>query len=309
MFFQESLMTADRRVRGVWTAVLTPLTADGTCDVDRLARHCQALLAAGIDGVAPFGTTGEGPSFTVRERRTALDGLIEAGIPAERILPGTGCAALPDTIELTRHAVAHGCIGTLMLPPFYFKDPDDDGIARAFSEVVDRTGGQNLRLYLYHIPQTSVVPVTPTVVDTLVRRYPGIIAGVKDSSGDWANGAALIERFPQLSILLGAEHLLPQALRAGGAGTICGLANIAPALIRQLHDARDRKRLEPLLARTQRLVETMTALPFVSAVKAIMAERSGEPGWSAVRAPLTPFTATAGRHLLGEVAPLLDPAT
>src|SRR5512143_2804360 len=172
------------RIRGVWCATLTPLDANGDVDRARLRDHAQMLLARGVDGIAPFGTTGEGPSFSTAERRAGLDALIESGIDARRIAPATGCAALVDAVELTRHAVQTGCIGALVLPPFFFKDIDDEGVFASYAKLIERVGDARLRIYLYHIPQVSGVPIGYGAIERLLGAFPGVIAGVKDSAGD-----------------------------------------------------------------------------------------------------------------------------
>ena len=147
-------------LRGVLSPVVTPFTSDLRPDAARLARHCRWLLASDV-GLAVFGTNSEGNSLTVAEKLALLDALVEAGIPAARMMPGTGTCALPDTVELTRRAVAHGCGGVLMLPPFYYKDVSDDGLFASYAEVIERVGDARLRVYLYHIPQVSRVPHRP----------------------------------------------------------------------------------------------------------------------------------------------------
>ena len=143
------------RIRGVWCATLTPLDASGAPDARVLAAHVERLFAAGVDGIALFGTTGEGQSFSVAQRRRGLDALLAAGIPPQRVVAGTGCAAIADTIELTRHAVGAGCAGALVLPPFFFKGLSEEGIYASYARLIEGVADARLRLYLYHIPQVT----------------------------------------------------------------------------------------------------------------------------------------------------------
>lgn len=275
-------------IQGLWCALLTPLTHDDTLDRDRFVRHAQWLLARGVVGLAPFGTTGEGQSFAVDERRAGLEALLAGGVPAQRILPGTGCASLPETVALTRHAVSAGCIGCLVLPPFFWKDPSEDGLFAWYAQLIERVGDPRLRLFLYHLPQVSHVPLSVALVARLAAAFPEVIAGVKDSAGAWEHTQALCTRLPQLAIVIGHEPHLPQLMRAGGAGTICGVANVLPALVARLLAP---GATEDDVGRVRAFVEILFRQPFLPAFKAMVAQRERDPSWLAVRAPLAPLDA------------------
>lgn len=270
-------------IQGLWCALLTPVTRDDTLDHARFVRHAQWLLAHGVAGLAPFGTTGEGQSFTVGERQAGLEALLASGVPAQQILPGTGCASLPETVALTRHALAAGCIACLVLPPFFWKDPTDDGIFAWYAQLIERVGDSRLRLFLYHLPQISHVPLSVDLVARLTAAFPGVIAGVKDSAGVWEHTAALRARVPDLAIVIGHEPHLPQLMRAGGAGTICGVANVLPALVARLlaPGATDVD-----VERVRTFVDILFRQPFLPAFKAMVAQREHDPSWLHVRAPL-----------------------
>ena len=270
-------------VRGLWCATLTPLGHDGAIDHARMAAHVRALFAQGVDGVAPFGTTGEGPSFSVAERRAGLDALLAAGIPASRLVAATGCAAFFDTVALTRHALQVGCPRCLALPPFFFKELSDDAVYRYFAALIDAVGDPRLSLYLYHIPQFSGVPIPPDVVAKLAADFPRVIAGVKDSSGDFAHTTALLAHAPQLAILVGHEPDLPRLMRAGGAGTICGVANTFPRLVAALLQTDVTKEDEN---RLQAFVDVIFQFPFLPAFKAIRAAQMNDAAWRTLRPPL-----------------------
>ena len=283
-------------VHGLWCATLTPLDASGGVDHGMMVTHAKSLLSRGVDGVAPFGTTGEGQSFSLAERRAGVDALLAAGIPREKVVAATGCAALPETIALTRHGVESGCAACLVLPPFFWKDASDDGLFAWYAQVIEAVGDSRLRIYLYHIPQVSGTPLSVALIARLAAAFPGIIAGVKDSAGDWSNTQALLAAVPQLAILVGHEPHLPRLLRAGGAGTICGVANLFPDLVRAL--------LLPTVtpADEQRVVEFIEIAfrqPFLAGFKAILAEQTRNAAWQAVRAPLVPLAAESRRTLLG----------
>jgi 4-hydroxy-tetrahydrodipicolinate synthase len=280
-------------MRGVLAPVITPFATDLRPDAARLVRHCRWLLAQDV-GLAVFGTNSEANSMTVPEKLELLDALVEAGIPAARMMPGTGCCAFPDTVLLTRHAVEAGCGGVLMLPPFYYKGVSDDGLFASYAEVIERVGDPRLRIYLYHIPPVSQVPISLALIERLLERYPTAIAGVKDSSGDFDNTRAMLERFAPMgfAVFSGSESFLLATLRGGGAGCISATANVNPAAIAalarewQCADAESRQaKLDAVRAIFQRF-------PMIPALKGAVAHFAADQAWANVRPPLVALTAS-----------------
>ena len=223
--------------RGVWSPVLVPLRPDLSIDSRRFVAHARWLLAQGCHGLALFGTTSEANSFSVTERKALVEDVLEAGISPESLMVGTGCCALTDSVELTRHAVDAGCRRMLMLPPFYYKGMSDEGLFASFAEVIERVGNPDLRVFLYHFPRLSGVPVTEGLIALLADAFPDVVAGVKDSSGDWSNTRMMLERFPRLAVFPGSEVFLLAGLRAGGAGCITATSNVNAAGARAVFDA------------------------------------------------------------------------
>src|SRR5207253_9851495 len=216
--------------------VVTPFKADLSPDGQRLIAHCKWLLSQNC-GLAPFGTTSEANSLAAEERATLLDSLVAAGINTSRMMPGTGCCSITETVKLTTQAVKHSCAGVLMLPPFYYKSVTEEGLYRYFSEVVQRVGDARLKIYLYRIPPVAVVGMTTGLVERLLKAYPNAIAGMKDSSGDWNNTKTFLDAFAKSSfdVFVGSEAFLLAGMRNGGAGTISATANVNPAAIHKLY--------------------------------------------------------------------------
>ena len=274
------------RLHGIWSASLTPLRPDLSIDLPTLIEHSRWHLARGCHGIALFGTTGEGTSFSVGERKVALEAVIAAGIPAAALMAGSGCAALSDTIELTAHAVKQGCAGVLTLPPFFFKNLGDDGIYRCFSEIVERVGDERLRIYLYNIPQLSAVRFTPAVIERLRKAYPTAIAGLKDSSGDWNSTKDYLDAFPGWGLFTGWDPHLRDVVRLGGAGTISGMPNINAAGLRELYDNRLKPEGAALEATATTLIKTVDAAPPTAGLRAVLAHYTGKESWLLRRPPL-----------------------
>jgi 4-hydroxy-tetrahydrodipicolinate synthase len=282
----------EARLRGVLSPVLTPFNADGTPATGRFLLHCRWLLKQDV-GLAVFGTNSEASSMTVAEKRVLLDELAAAGVPMARTMPGTGACALPDTIELTRHAVQAGCASVLMLPPFYYKGVSDEGLYRSYAQVIDAVADERLRVYLYHIPPVAQVGLSLQLIDRLMRRYPGTIAGIKDSGGEWANTAQLLGQFQPrgLDVFAGSETFLLQTLRAGGAGCITATGNVNPArIVRLARHWRDAgaDELQAALNQTRAVFQSF---PIIPAMKAAIAWKSGDAGWATVRPPLVALDA------------------
>jgi 4-hydroxy-tetrahydrodipicolinate synthase len=303
-----------RGLHGVWPALTTPLQADGSVDDARFAAHSMALLDAGCAGVTPFGTTGEGPSFSVAERRAALDALLARGVPAGRVLASVSCAALPDVVALTRHAQDVGCWGVLLMPPFFFGNPGDGGIVDAYAQVIDATADRPLRVVLYNIPQVAGVGVSAGVVGELLRRYPQRIVAIKDSAGDRQNSLALAEAYMAggagIGVHVGHEPDLPTLGRLGSDGVVSGLANFMPRTVARMVQQPDDPRVPADLERVERLIQVLRGYSVIPALKAAQALLSGDPAWRRLRAPLQALDDRQCDALARELAPLaLDPAT
>jgi len=298
-------MVTPTRARGVLAPVVTPFGADLRPDPARFVGHCRWLLEQDV-GLAVFGTNSEANSLTVPEKLVLLDALADAGLSRERMMPGTGCCAFPDTVELTRRAVQLGCAGVLMLPPFYYKGASDDGLFASFAEVIERVGDAKLRIYLYHIPPVSQVPISLALIERLLARYPGIIAGIKDSSGDWNNTRAMLERFqPQgFDVFAGSETFLLATLRAGGAGCISATANVNPAAIAALARVWQQADADARQAALDRVRATFQKFPMIPALKAAIAQFSGDDGWITVRPPLVALDVEQRRQLIDALTPL-----
>jgi 4-hydroxy-tetrahydrodipicolinate synthase len=290
--------------RGVLVPVLTPFHRDLSVDSERFAEHCRWLLAEGAKGLAVFGTTSEANSLSVAERMNLLERLIERGISPGVLMPGTGCCALPDTVTLTRHAVERGCLGVLMLPPFYYKGVSDDGIYASLHEVIERVADERLRIYLYHIPPMAGVGFSLSVIERLLRTHPRTVVGIKDSSGDWKNTQALLETFPGFEVFPGSETHLLAALRKGGAGCISATANVNVAAIARVISDWQQPGADALQEAISEIRAAIQKFPMVAANKAILARLSDDPGWDVVRPPLRSLGAEAKTELFGALESL-----
>ncbi len=280
-------------MHGVLAPVLTPFDANLAPDPARFVRLCRSLLEEGLSALAPFGTTSEANSLSVEERERLLDAALEAGIPPDKLVPGTGCTALPDTVRLSRKAARAGCAGVLMLPPFYYKNLGEEGIFRSFARAIDGAGEPRLRVYLYHIPPVSQVAIPLKVIERLLAAYPGVVVGIKDSGGDFANTQAMLRAFPGFEVFVGSEKFLLRNLREGGAGCITATANVNAAAIAHAFRERSEER--------QREIDAVRAafekFPMIPALKEAVARRTGDAAWRAVRPPLVELAAEQRERL------------
>ena len=280
-------MMKDALFAGVNAAVLTPMRADLSVDLDRMAAHCKWLLANGCNNLGVLGTTGEANSIGISERLEILPGLIERGVPAAKMMPGTGVPAHTDTVLLTKQAAELGCRGALLLPPFYYKNPTDDGLFAFFSEVIDRAG-KNVKYYLYNFPQQSAVPLSVDLIARLLKAYPGVLKGVKDSSGKYDNGRAYVENFAKdgFEVYAGDDTLLRPLLQLGSAGCITAAANVNSPIAAQVYlnwnNETGAQAHETLSATRRAIVAAPAAIP---ALKALMARHTGNAAWQHMRPP------------------------
>lgn len=272
---------------GIWPAMLTPLDEHLRIDHAAYAAHALRLLEQGCGGVTAFGTTGEGPSFSLQERQEAVDQLIAAGVPAERIMVSTSCSALPETLALTRHAIDRGVHGCLMLPPFFFKGVSDQGVIDCYTQVMDALPAKGWRMYLYHIPQVVGVGLSQHVIRTLIDRYPELIVGIKDSSCERAHSVGLASAFmPGITVYVGNELDLPPLGQMGSTGAISGLANFLPRTVRRMVKSHSGPDIAQDVATVTRVLDMVRPYSLMPALKGIMSHLTQDPRWLRVRAPL-----------------------
>jgi 4-hydroxy-tetrahydrodipicolinate synthase len=302
----------------VLAPVVTPFKADLAPDEERFIAHCKWLLSQNC-GLAVFGTNSEGNSLSMEERAMLLDELVAAGVDPSRMMPGTGCCSIIETVKLTKQAIGNGCAGALMLPPFYYKDVSEEGLYRYFSEVVQRVGDARLKIYLYHIPPVAIVGITPKLVERLLAAYPNAIAGMKDSSGDWNNTKTFLDAFAvragraastagaarTFDVFVGSESFLLANMRNGGVGTISATANVNPAAIHKLYKqwntADDADQQQSKLNVVPEVFSSRKFPSMIAALKQAIAIYADDPVWRTVRPPLVEFTPEQANTLAAEL--------
>ena len=297
---------------GILSPVLTPFTKDLKPDSRRLVKLCRWLSSQNV-ALVLFGTTSEANSLSLEEKISLLNDLIDAEINPSLLMPGTGCCSLTETVQLTSHAVKLGCKGTLMLPPFFYKDINDDGLFRSYAETIERVGDSALKIYLYHIPPVSGVNISLDLIERLVIRYPNTIVGVKDSSGNWENTQSILERqWDDFRVFAGSEHFLLQTMRAGGAGCISATANINPNAIYNLYKEWKSNQADDLQKQLNQVRTILESYPMIPALKSVVSYYSNHPDWTIVRPPFISLEKETQKELiqklksLGFVMPNLD---
>jgi 4-hydroxy-tetrahydrodipicolinate synthase len=274
-------MSIDPNRFGLSCAITTPMREGGAVDLPRLVKHARHVLAEGCDSVTLFGTTGEGAALGLPARGAMMGALIGAGIdPAKQIYAGIAASSLHEAVEQGRLALDAGAKGLLVAPPFYFKGVSDEGLYRWFSQYFEKLGASVRNVILYHIPSVTAVAISVDLVQRLKTAFPGIVAGVKDSSGSYANTEALLKAHGELAILVGDERQLAKAVRNGAQGSICGVANLVPHLLRPMvYEGKD----SPMV---NALVDEICSHPVLASVKALVGHVHGDAGYGAMRAPL-----------------------
>ncbi len=289
------------RFSGVLVPAITPFTADYSIDIEKLYALCRELLAQGAAGLAIFGTTSEANSISASARMAAVDGLVARGIPAAKLLPGVGACAIADVAQLIRHAASAGCGGVLMLPPFYYKAVNDDGLFAFVANVIERVPDAP-SIYLYHIPPVAQVGFGLDLIDRLITAFPGVVVGIKDSSGDQANTTAMIKRFPGFDVFAGSEVFLLETLRQGGVGCITATGSVNVPGIRAVLDNWQSAQAQVLQDRATLVRQTIQKFPMIPSVKAIVARATGEAGWKRVAPPLLALDAETEARLFSALS-------
>lgn len=271
------------------TASLTPFDQDFKIDHDRLGAHVHWLVERGAMGVVLMGTTGEANSLSVAERKQALDAVLDAGVDPGHLIVGTGCCALTDTVDLTKHALDTGVQRMLVLPPFYYKNVSEDGLFASYDHLLQSIGSTQIRVYLYHFPKMSATPIAPILVERLMQAYPENIAGFKDSSGDLGSIRTMIRNFPEIQVFAGSEQFLLGTLRAGGAGCISATANVASPLVAHLLTKWESPEADLIQEHLSRIRKAVEQWPMIAALKALMQDLTGQDAWMNLRPPLSPL--------------------
>lgn len=290
------------RIKGVLSPVVTPFAEDSTVDLARFTTQCKWLQANQI-GLAFLGTNSEANSISPDQRIAMIDAVIDAGLDPSGMMPGTGSCDLPTTVRLTRHAVDRGCAGVLMLPPFYYKGVSDEGLYRYFSEVIQQVGDERLNIYLYHIPPVAQVSITLPLIERLLKSYPSVVAGVKDSSGDWNNTQAMLTHFaPEgFDVFAGSETFLLRTLRGGGAGCISATANVNAPAIHALYKSWQEPDADSQQQALDKIRQIFQQYPMIPALKSAIAHWSTTSSWTRVRPPLVELDSQQHQGLIQQL--------
>ena len=286
----------------VLSPVLTPFKADGTPDAQKLLKQCKWLEANGV-GHAIFGTNSEANSMSAPQKMSVLTALVEGGLNPEHLMPGTGATSIDATVTMTSHALSHKCAGVLMLPPFYYKDVCDDGLFAYFSEVIQKLGSAELKIYIYNIPPVTKVNLSLSLLERLTKEYPNTIVGMKDSSGDWAYTESVIKLLAPhgFRVYAGSEVFLMRTLRAGGVGCISATANVNPKAIADLAAHWRESNADDRQADLDHVRGIFAKYQMIAGMKTAVAHYSKDPEWLRVRPPLMQLSTDDQAKILNEL--------
>ncbi|MEM9716941.1 MAG: dihydrodipicolinate synthase family protein [Pseudomonadota bacterium] len=287
-------MTGNKKtIAGVCCAVATPFNADLSIDHDAMAAHCSTLLAEGVAFLAVAGTTGEANSLSLIERKILIENLVRDGIPADRLLPGTGLNSVSETVELTKHAADIGVAGVVMLPPHYYKSPSDAGVIDFFHHVFEQAGAAMPPCILYNIPQMSGVALNLDIVSAIKGHFPDQVVGIKDSSGDVENMRDMRTHIHDFAVFPGADPLMKELLPEGAAGCITATSNLVSKELVSVYRAAQGTGSDEAATHAQSKIvearEMSNIGPQIATIKAMLSIRYKYPGWSRMRPPLRPI--------------------
>ncbi len=276
-------------LRGVYAAVVTPYDENGQLDEQAFVSLLQHLTARGMHGVLVAGTTGEGPSLTIAER-IRLFVQVHQAHDNLRLLAGTGAASLQDSIQLSRAAFDQGASGIVVIPPFFYLEPSEEGLFCFYQSLIQAAVPSDGAVLLYHNPFVSAPPITHTLIARLLDAFPNQLAGIKDSSGNWDYTQTLLRDIPNLQVLLGSDKIMAQGLEAGAAGGITALAGVFPDLLRGVFDAHsDDDDLDSSQQRLSTAHQKFDGLPRIQAYKWLLRAGNLIPA-AQIRPPLRPLT-------------------
>lgn len=281
--------------RGIYAAAVSPFNADGGLNAGKLVAYCQHLLSAGgCDGVAPTGTTGEGTSIAMADRLALPGAFADAGIAPDRVIFGTGAPASGDCLALSNAACDAGFTNVLVLPPYYYKSPSDDGLYAYYARLIEGVGRDDLRVYLYHFPQMSAVPLSVDLVTRLKQDFGAVIAGLKDSSGDFAQSAAFMNATggidADFDVFPSSEAMLWDGLALGSAGVISGSTNVFGAFAQAALTAPEGPVRDGAMDTVKAARSAAANFPLMAAMKQAEAWRSGDDSWTRMAPPLVPLS-------------------
>ncbi|WP_168879360.1 dihydrodipicolinate synthase family protein [Rhizobium sp. P28RR-XV] len=273
------------RISGVIAALPTPFDYHGDIDDAAFIEHARWCLDNGCDFLNVLGTTGEANSLSATQR-SALMMTAARELDGSRLMVGTGTPDLETTVALTRRAFDLGFAAALVLPPYYYKPVEEDGLFAWFAELVARTAETPIAIYLYNFPQLTGIEFSPALSARLSQAFPKRILGAKDSSGNLAYARELA-KIAGFGVFPSSEAALADAGRDGYAGCISATVNIDPPSSQQLwHDQENAQ----LRDQVRRLRQNIAAHPLIPGVKYLVGKRSGNPVWTRVLPPQLPIT-------------------
>lgn len=278
------------KIKGVFSAALTPINDDYSINLISYLAHCKWLLKQNLTGLGIFGTTGEANCFNIDEKIEALDFLIDNNIEPNLLLPGTGQCSIIDTVKFTKRCSTLKVKAVLVLPPFFYKDVSEEGVIEYYKRVIEEVGDNDLQYILYNIPQTSGVEITFDIIEKLIKLYPNNVIGMKDSSGNLDNMLKITKFFNEFSLFSGSDSLALKVTKHGGAGAITATTNISGKLLSfiinnfkkesEIHNFHELQLLQ------EKIRQTLFTHEPVSALKAFMSIKFNKSEWNRVSPPL-----------------------
>lgn len=277
---------------GIIPPLLTAYDKSGEVD-DAATRRLVEFVVPHVHGLYPIGTYGTGPLMTVDERKHVLEIIIDQVAGRVPVVAHVGAPSAVLAIDLAKHAKAAGATGVGSISPFYTPGLPEDNLHVYFAELIAAVNDENFPVFVYNNSHYSQNTISPALIKRLAKEG---LRGVKDSSFDIVNFyqyTDAVSDYPDFNVVVGTEAFLVAAFDAGATGSVCGIGNIFPELLRKLYDtyqSGDRKASIVLQREVLRIRSIIKAGPTVPIMHSILKMRGVDAGYS--RTPLIPISST-----------------
>jgi len=285
-----------RKFAGIYVSILTPFNEKNEIDYENIKAQIDFLISKGINGIVTCGVNGEFSSLTLVERKKVIKTTIRAVNGRVPIIAGAYSNSYKEAIDLINYAEQNGATAAIIMRPFFFRKPTDEGIYEYFCNILNEV--KEFPLFLCNLPIYKPMELKPQTIENLLQKYKNIV-GIKDLSNQTEIILKYAGMFEELTVFVGSDRAIYNGLNAGTDGAISALGNIFPEFPLKIYEAYKKGDTDKAWIEQESLIGIRAVLqkfPLRAAQKFLLSKITGRESF--VRPPLRNLTSEERENLL-----------